>query len=82
MERVDFGWDDFWAETFRVKYRSTIPGIQQYDEIVVDFCLECLGLKEGKSLLDIACGDNILTQKIGDCVRHSCFNNIVYLQPY
>lgn len=56
MERVDFGWDDFWAEIFRVKYRGTIPGIQQYDEIVVDFCLECLGLKAGKSLLDIACG--------------------------
>ncbi|MHA2005271.1 MAG: class I SAM-dependent methyltransferase [Candidatus Thorarchaeota archaeon] len=56
MERVDFGWDDFWAEVFRVKFRGSIPGIQQYDEMVVDFCLGALNLGKGKKLLDIACG--------------------------
>ncbi|MFX1332757.1 MAG: class I SAM-dependent methyltransferase [Promethearchaeota archaeon] len=56
MERVDFGWDEFWAEVFRVKYRQIIPGIQQYDEMVVEFCLDALSLKKGKKLLDIACG--------------------------
>ncbi|MFW9887965.1 MAG: class I SAM-dependent methyltransferase [Candidatus Thorarchaeota archaeon] len=56
MEHVDFGWNEFWAEVFRVKYRQIIPGIQQYDEMVVEFCLDSLNLKKGMSLLDIACG--------------------------
>jgi 2-polyprenyl-3-methyl-5-hydroxy-6-metoxy-1,4-benzoquinol methylase len=56
MKRVERGWDDFWAEVFRVKHRQAIQGIQHYDEIVVDFCIEALGLKEGDAILDIACG--------------------------
>ncbi|MFW9799153.1 MAG: class I SAM-dependent methyltransferase [Candidatus Thorarchaeota archaeon] len=56
MERVELGWDDFWAEVFRVRHRGSIPGIQQYDELVVDFCSDVLDLKERNSLLDIACG--------------------------
>ncbi|NHI83660.1 MAG: class I SAM-dependent methyltransferase [Candidatus Thorarchaeota archaeon] len=56
MERIERGWDDFWAETFRVKHRQSIQGIHQYDEFVVDFCIEVLGLKKGDRLLDIACG--------------------------
>ncbi|MHA2378305.1 MAG: class I SAM-dependent methyltransferase [Candidatus Thorarchaeota archaeon] len=56
MDRVELGWNEFWAEVFRVRHRESIPGIQQYDELVVDFCIEVLGLGEGKSLLDIACG--------------------------
>ncbi len=56
MERVELGWNEFWAEIFRVKHRGSIPGIQQYDEMVVDFCIEVLNLGKGKSLLDIACG--------------------------
>ncbi|MHA2004053.1 MAG: class I SAM-dependent methyltransferase, partial [Candidatus Thorarchaeota archaeon] len=56
MERVDFGWDDYWAEVFRVKFRGSIPGIQQYDEMVVDFCIGALKLGKRKKLLDIACG--------------------------
>ncbi len=56
MEIVERGWDDFWAEVFRVKHRRSIPGIQEYDSMIVDFCTEVLGLKEGDTLLDIACG--------------------------
>ncbi len=56
MERVELGWNEFWAEIFRVKHRGSIPGIQQYDEMVVDFCIEVLNLGKGKSVLDIACG--------------------------
>jgi SAM-dependent methyltransferase len=72
MERVDFGWDDYWAEVFRVKYRLSIPGIQQYDEMVVDFCVDALSLRKGKKLLDIACGagdQSILFAKRGINVR-------------
>ena len=56
MDQIESGWDDYWAETFRVKHRLSIPGIQQYDKIVVDFCIESLSLEPGKELLDIACG--------------------------
>jgi ubiquinone/menaquinone biosynthesis C-methylase UbiE len=56
METVELGWDEFWAELFRVKHRRSIPGIQHYDEMVVDFCLETLNLKKGDKILDIACG--------------------------
>lgn len=56
MDRVELGWDEFWAEVFRVRHRGSIPGIQQYDELVVDFCIEVLGLGKGESVLDIACG--------------------------
>jgi len=56
METVERGWDDFWAVIFRVKHRRSIPGIREYDRMVVEFCIEVLGLKEGDELLDIACG--------------------------
>lgn len=56
MEQVELGWDDFWAEIFRVKHRGSIPGIQHYDEMVVEFCIQTLDLNKGDELLDIACG--------------------------
>ncbi|TXT57600.1 MAG: hypothetical protein BAJATHORv1_10302 [Candidatus Thorarchaeota archaeon] len=56
MENVEKGWDEFWAELFRVKHRQTIPGIQQYDSLIVDFCIETLKLEKGDEILDIACG--------------------------
>ena len=56
MEQVELGWNDFWAEIFRVKHRRSIQGIQYYDKMVVEFCIEVLGLKNGGELLDIACG--------------------------
>ncbi|MHA1903093.1 MAG: class I SAM-dependent methyltransferase [Candidatus Thorarchaeota archaeon] len=56
MERIERGWNEFWAELFRVKHRRSIQGIQQYDEIVVDFCIESLDLEKGHEILDIACG--------------------------
>ncbi len=56
MDKVELGWNEFWAETFRVKHRRSIQGIQHYDRMVVDFCIEALGLKKGHEILDIACG--------------------------
>jgi SAM-dependent methyltransferase len=56
MERVEVGWDEFWSYLFRVRHRRSIPGIQHYDELVADFCIEALGLKGGNEILDIACG--------------------------
>ncbi|MDF1538142.1 MAG: class I SAM-dependent methyltransferase [Candidatus Thorarchaeota archaeon] len=56
MERIELGWDDFWAELLRVRHRRSIPGIQHYDKLVVDFCIESLCLSKGDEILDIACG--------------------------
>ena len=56
MEQVELGWDEFWAEIFRVRHRSAIQGIEQYDKLIVSFVIEVLNLKKGAELLDIACG--------------------------
>ncbi len=56
MKTVERGWDEFWAEIFRIRYRRAIPAMQQYDEMVIDFCIEILDLQEGDKVFDIACG--------------------------
>ena len=56
MENIELGWNEFWAELFRVKHRRSIPGIEHNDKMIVDFCMESLGLKKGNEILDIACG--------------------------
>ncbi|MBE0526847.1 class I SAM-dependent methyltransferase [Candidatus Thorarchaeota archaeon] len=56
MEEVELGWNEFWAEIFRIKHRRSIQGIQHYDKMVVDFCVKTLSLKKEGELLDIACG--------------------------
>jgi len=56
LEKVELGWDDFWAEIFRVRHRRALQGIEQFDKLLVDFIIEVLGLKKGAEILDIACG--------------------------
>jgi 2-polyprenyl-3-methyl-5-hydroxy-6-metoxy-1,4-benzoquinol methylase len=56
MEQVELGWNDFWAEIFRVKHRRAIQGIQYYDRLVVEFCIRVMNLKKDSEVLDIACG--------------------------
>ncbi|MFW9962657.1 MAG: class I SAM-dependent methyltransferase [Candidatus Sifarchaeia archaeon] len=56
MEKVELGWDEFWAEIFRIRHRRALQGIEQYDRLVVNFIMEVLGLKKGSEILDIACG--------------------------
>jgi 2-polyprenyl-3-methyl-5-hydroxy-6-metoxy-1,4-benzoquinol methylase len=56
LEKVELGWDEFWAEIFRVRHRRALQGIEQFDKLLVDFILEVLGLKKGAEILDIACG--------------------------
>ncbi len=56
MEKVELGWDEFWAGIFRVRHRQAIQGIEQYDKLVVSFIIEVLNLKKGNEILDIACG--------------------------
>jgi 2-polyprenyl-3-methyl-5-hydroxy-6-metoxy-1,4-benzoquinol methylase len=56
LEKVELGWDEFWAEIFRVRHRRALQGIEQFDKLLVDFIVEVLGLKKGAEILDIACG--------------------------
>lgn len=56
MEDVEYGWDDFWAGLFRIRHRSSIQGIREYDKMIVEFCIDVLKLEKGKTILDIACG--------------------------
>jgi len=56
LEKVELGWDEFWAEIFRVRHRRAIQGIEQFDQLLVSFVIEALGLKKGAEILDIACG--------------------------
>jgi 2-polyprenyl-3-methyl-5-hydroxy-6-metoxy-1,4-benzoquinol methylase len=56
MEHVELGWNEFWAEIFRIKHRRAIQGIQDYDRLVVEFCIRVMGLKKENEILDIACG--------------------------
>ncbi|MFW9807931.1 MAG: class I SAM-dependent methyltransferase [Candidatus Thorarchaeota archaeon] len=56
MEKVELGWNEFWAEIFRIRHRRAIPGIEHYDSLIGEFCMEALGLKKGDEILDIACG--------------------------
>ncbi len=56
MEKVELGWDEFWAELFRVKHRRSLPAIKHYDEMIVNFCIEVLCLEKDDEILDIACG--------------------------
>jgi SAM-dependent methyltransferase len=56
LETVDLGWNEFWAEIFRVRHRRAIQGIEQFDQLLVSFVIEALSLKKGAEILDIACG--------------------------
>ncbi|MHA2359968.1 MAG: class I SAM-dependent methyltransferase, partial [Candidatus Thorarchaeota archaeon] len=56
MDKVELGWNEFWAEIFRIRHRRQIPGIEHYDRFIGDFILETLDLNKGNSVLDIACG--------------------------
>jgi 2-polyprenyl-3-methyl-5-hydroxy-6-metoxy-1,4-benzoquinol methylase len=56
MEKIELGWDEFWAQIIRVRHRESIQGIDQYDKLVVSFIIEVLNLKKGNEILDIACG--------------------------
>jgi SAM-dependent methyltransferase len=56
MKQEELGWDQFWADIFRVKHRNCIQGIEKYDEMLAEFCIEVLDLGDEDRVLDIACG--------------------------
>lgn len=56
MREITKGWQDFWAEFFRIKHRHSIKGIREQDKKLITHIIEVLGLTKGNKILDLACG--------------------------
>ena len=56
MNEMAKGWQEFWAEFFRIKHRHSIEGIAEWDRKVVAHVTDVLGLKQEDRLLDLGCG--------------------------
>jgi SAM-dependent methyltransferase len=50
------GWQEFWAEFFRIKHRHSIKNIEDFDKTLVSHIIEVLSLRKGNRVLDLACG--------------------------
>jgi SAM-dependent methyltransferase len=58
MKTVVREWD-WWAYNFRVVHRAQIPGIEQWDDDLVEMIVEVLELEPGDRVLDLACGSGV-----------------------
>lgn len=56
FKRVDKTWQNFWAYFWRVTHRHRFPGIFDFDQKLVDYCIQALELQPGNRVLDIPCG--------------------------
>ena len=50
------GWQEFWAEFFRIRHRRCIAGIRDFDKRLVSHIIEALAFHQGDRILDLACG--------------------------
>ena len=55
MKTIVREWD-WWAYHFRVVHRAQIPGIEQWDDDLVEMIVQVLDLEPGDRVLDLACG--------------------------
>lgn len=55
MKTIEREWD-WWAYHYRVRHRSQIPGIEQWDDDLVEMIVSVLRLQPGEKVLDLACG--------------------------
>ncbi len=55
MKVIQRDWN-WWAYHFRVVHRGQIPGIDQWDDGLVELIVEVLELQPGERVLDLACG--------------------------
>jgi len=64
MEKLVRDWD-YWAYLFRVTHREHAPGIDAYDDRLIEFILAALALRPGAELLDLACGSGVHGVRLG-----------------
>lgn len=64
MEKITRDWD-YWAYLFRVTHRESIPGIDEYDDQLIDFLVAALELRPNDELLDLACGSGVHSIRLG-----------------
>ena len=55
MKTIQRDWN-WWAYHYRVVHRSQIPGIDRWDDDLLDMIIQVLDLKPGDRVLDLACG--------------------------
>jgi SAM-dependent methyltransferase len=55
MKTVERDWN-WWAYHYRVVHRGQIPGIEQWDDDLVEMIVHVLELEPGDQVLDLACG--------------------------
>ncbi|MFN2182521.1 MAG: SAM-dependent methyltransferase [Anaerolineae bacterium] len=58
MKTIVREWD-WWAYHFRVVHRAQIPGIEQWDDDLVEMIVQALELEPGDRVLDLACGSGV-----------------------
>jgi SAM-dependent methyltransferase len=63
MKTVERPWD-WWAYHYRVVHRRQIPGIDQWDDELVELIVAVLGLAPGKRVLDLACGSGTQARRL------------------
>jgi len=56
VREITKGWQDFWAEFFRIKYRHRDKTIREFDKKLVSHIIQALNLRGGSRILDLACG--------------------------
>lgn len=63
MKTIQRDWD-WWAYHYRVVHRAQIPGIDQWDDDLVEMVVAVLGLGPGDRVLDLACGSGAHTLRL------------------
>ena len=56
MKEISKGWQEYWAEFFRIKHLHSIKGIGEWNRKLVTHIIEVLELRKGSRILDLACG--------------------------
>ncbi len=63
MKTVERDWN-WWAYHFRVVHRRQIPGIDQWDDDLVELIVQVLDLWPGDRVLDLACGSGVHVRRL------------------
>ena len=65
MKTIVREWD-WWAYHYRVVHRAQIPGIEQWDDDLVELIVQVLELDPGNRVLDVACGSGEHARRLAE----------------